>query len=928
MRKTQFTRTVQGTGAPLTRVPHEASSISMASSFKWDHPNGRGVLLPGQTHCHTGKLVPFDDYDLDAVCELVCSPCGRFPDPDAPVRVKGTAHLAGAMVGKSADKENRDARTNVPPMETAGWALMGCMPCGSTKRWSCCGTCAGGCRMWSEEGYVMTGGAKPGGEDASDDASDDDAPNSGAPLEGTPDAAEFASWDGCVGIPTPAVVPLPEPRLEGAHGERIARLTVGRGAVTCIAVSGCGTRMACGGSDGSASVYALDLVADDLAPELIAVAYPGAPLVKSPTRAQKNKTAIVCLDSDSDEEDVEAGMDADELAEKRAHDAEEAQRIEREQTEGGHLASVSSVAFHPDALSFYTGSLDGTCKRWKIPTVNGGGSSPVTLMSTYANKKAEERGAVRSILVSADGSKIYVGGEEACLAVYDAGSGDVIARTYSPRWPTKDKDGLGVPAVDDEDEDPEAVERAAKAAELKAEREAAMTPEELAAVRAEEAAEVEAKARYIEEKRYRNRPKGFGGVNTIVCIAGGAGESGDLVFTGSRDCSVRRWSVRSGGSPVVERVIPGHKAPVTAIAVSRDGSELVTCGGAGDGELRHYRWQPVRGVDAEYVGGVQKSVAGSYVRVRTIRRGPDGFKTTAHPTGVLAAVISPDERYLYTVGDEGGVEVAISRWSVETGAEDKDFRIETNHQGGVTSMCLFPDVAPLGSDAGAGAAAVTRATAARAGGRIITGGADGCVDLWTCERHDDGAGQQLAAESAQQEAAMVATEYQRAQVKLTALSPELSRPAMAARGRKELPALEAAKFPVDEETGEKKDLEDFTVEEFEPFTSKELITLCCAHGLLFIDPKKPPESKRAIAERMVAFFRDEKEKARIRAREERMGLAQPAKSRERPRIPGIESPEEKKKPQSGDDESEVSETEVSETELSETEAEDEKKDEE
>ena len=59
---------------------------------------------------------------------------------------------------------------------------------------------------------------------AADDASDDDAPNSGAPLEGTPDAAEFASWDGCVGIPTPAVVPLPEPRLEGAHGERIAQM--------------------------------------------------------------------------------------------------------------------------------------------------------------------------------------------------------------------------------------------------------------------------------------------------------------------------------------------------------------------------------------------------------------------------------------------------------------------------------------------------------------------------------------------------------------------------------------------------------------------------------------------------------------------------------------------------------------------------------
>ena len=186
----------------------------------------------------------------------------------------------------------------------------------------------------------MTGGPKP--PDADADATDDDdgAPKLGGPLEGTPDAAEFASWDGCVAIPTPAVVPLPEPRLEGAHGERIARLTVGRGAVTCIAVSGCGTRMACGGSDGSCVVYAIDPSADDLAPEFLCAAYPGRPLTKPRTRRQKNANAVVCLDSDSDLEDpTEAGLDADELAEKREREAAEAARVESEVTEGGHAGA-------------------------------------------------------------------------------------------------------------------------------------------------------------------------------------------------------------------------------------------------------------------------------------------------------------------------------------------------------------------------------------------------------------------------------------------------------------------------------------------------------------------------------------------------------------------------------------------------------------
>ena len=94
---------------------------------------------------------------------------------------------------------------------------------------------------------------------------------------------------------------------------------------------------------------------------------------------------------------------------------------------------------------------------------------------------------------------------------------------------------------------------------------------------------------------------------------------------------------------------------------------------------------------------------------------------------------------------------------------------------------------------------------------------------------------------------------------------------MAVKARKAMPALERAKFPVDPETGEPKDLEDMTAKELEVMTSAELITCCLAHGLLCVNPKTPPATKREIAAAMVAHFREEREKAKIRMRQERLG---------------------------------------------------------
>ena len=101
-------------------------------------------------------------------------------------------------------------------------------------------------------------------------------------------------------------------------------------------------------------------------------------------------------------------------------------------------------------------------------------------------------------------------------------------------------------------------------------------------------------------------------------------------------------------------------------------------------------------------------------------------------------------------------------------------------------------------------------------------------------------------------------------------APELSRAAWAVKARKELPAIERAKFPVNPETDEPRDLEDLSVAELERMTAAELVTCCMAHGLLVINPKAPPGTKREIARRMFDFFEEERAKAKARMRAERL----------------------------------------------------------
>lgn len=896
---------------------------SSSSSWAFEHPNARGVLLPGQTKCHTGKLVPrvnradplADPFEPDQ-CPVPCSPCGAFPPP-TPDHSDDEADDGGKENVSLASDEPK-VKSGALPLESSRARLMGVAPCGSALKWSCCGACCGACTVWGEDGYALADADKH---------------------EGALRAAEYASWDGCTPIPEDVAAPAVPPRA--VPGDRLGRIDVGRGAIACVAVARDGGAIAAGMTDGSFSVYEANPLEDDLAPTLLGTVHPGVP----PFRRPKVKT---WMDSDSEDEDgpprraaapppappppqparetdaADAETDAEKTnaekdAEKDAADKDAAEKTNAENdaendvddsssdapppgppsTEGGHLGAVTSMAFAPDGASLYTGSRDGTVKRWSVPdlelmctfeqgsTGNTGasqassaGGSPTSAggsKSSGGGSKSSGGAAaapgggspegILSVLLSSDGSLLRAGGTKTALLTWDAKSGERLGVMYQGKLETKGKDGLGVDDVDDDGDDGDegGARRKRSSSSDSFEPPRAKTPEE---VEAEEAAALELE-REEEARTTRTRCKGpwanhIGALRSTPRFFGGSSSSGDdSVLTGSRDGAIRRWLPEARRCET--RFVAHANAPVGAFAVTPDGGELVSGGAAGSGELKHFRWAPVAGtVDQTFSKGEARSGAGAgaYVRVKTLRLPEPNHKRPAHPSGVVAVVISADERFAYTAGADE--EEPVRQWSMEDGAPT--LRIDDAHSGGVTAMALLPD-GPAPGELGQGA--VDKAAAAAKGARLVTAGADGYVAVWAVHANDAVAGATLAAKNAQRSAGYAATEIQRKQERRATREPELSRGDWAVKARKALPAIERAKFPVNRD-GEPKDLEDLTAKELMLMTSAELITCCLAHGLLCLDPKAPPKTKREIARAMVAYFAEEREKAKIRMRQERL----------------------------------------------------------
>ena len=237
------------------------------------------------------------------------------------------------------------------------------------------------------------------------------------------------------------------------------------------------------------------------------------------------------------------------------------------------------------------------------------------------------------------------------------------------------------------------------------------------------------------------------------------------------------------------REFAAHRSPVSALAVSSDG-ELLTAGARGDGEVRHYRWTPVAGVDQEYEEGEPKHLGGAYVRVDAPAE--HQLERPAHPRGVVAVVLSADERFAYSAGADP--EEPIVQWSLATARRR---RASTRRTAARPPPCMLPDGVGGAGRRRAPAATRRRQRWARGGGgeggRLITAGADGALCVWAVDAVDPVGGRRSPratrrrATPSPQGSAGAGAPPRRA--------PELSRAAWAVKARKELPASSARSSP-------------------------------------------------------------------------------------------------------------------------------------
>ena len=184
---------------------------------------------------------------------------------------------------------------------------------------------------------------------------------------------------------------------------------------------------------------------------------------------------------------------------------------------------------------------------------------------------------------------------------------------------------------------------------------------------------------------------------------------GSKIVTGSQDSTVRVWNANTG-SELTQ--LQGFQTVVTALAVTRDGTQVIT--GSSDWTARI--WDMQTGTELRQLKG--------------------------HGGGIRSVAVTADGARIITGSDDATARI----WDANTGAELAQLK---GHQGAVTAVTVMADGARIvtGSDdstariwdANTGTelaqlkgpkGAVTAVTVTPDGTRVVTGSRDGTVQMW------------------------------------------------------------------------------------------------------------------------------------------------------------------------------------------------------
>ena len=337
----------------------------------------------------------------------------------------------------------------------------------------------------------------------------------------------------------------------------------------------------------------------------------------------------------------------------------------------GHDDPVSSVAFSPDGTRIVSGGRDGTVRLW-------------TLEGERAAEPFEgNEDGVSSVAFSPDGTRIVSGGLDGTVRLWTL-EGERAAE------PFEGHDGF-VSSV-------------------------AFSPDGVRIVSGGRDGTV--RLWTLEGERAAEPFEGHDGFVSSVAFS----PDGVRIVSGGRDGTVRLWTLEGERAAEPFR---GHVGWVSSVAFSLDGTRIVS--GGYDGMVRLWTLEgepvaePFRGYDG-FVSSVAFSPDGTRivsggdgtVRLWTLEGERAAKPFEGHDGWVDSVAFSPDGTRIVS----GGVDGTVRLWTLEGepavepfwGHERRVLDIQGVYWGGVLSVAFSPD-----------------------GTRIVSGGADGTVRLWTLE---------------------------------------------------------------------------------------------------------------------------------------------------------------------------------------------------